>query len=197
MGDALVKIFLDMDEVLSNFRGAACRLHRKTPAEMTEWCGAEYWNTPEFWEPMNRLGADFWTALEPFPWTFDLVALAERVAGPDNWFILTSPAEHPGSYAGKAAWVTSVLGVRPYDKLIPWSKKWMLAKSDRVLIDDLDHQVNAWTAAGGRAILFPTLYNRRREFAIRPMDVVSRDVAALGALCIEPWPTIPERPKVG
>jgi 5'(3')-deoxyribonucleotidase len=159
-----MQIFVDLDEVLADFLSGACAAHDLTPAEMTKEFGGEYWEGPEFWEPIEELGYAFWLGLKPLPWAGALMEVAREFAShPSQVYLLTTPSHCPFSYAGKAKWVKKHLGLSPWDHLIPFRKKDMLAGPGRVLIDDLPANVMMWRAAGGSAVLFPHVRNELRH----------------------------------
>ena len=85
-----MKCLLDIDGVLADFQGAACRAHgRSSPwvgrAANGVWDMAELWGIAEdeFWAPL--CGREFWAALQPTVECFDIVKLVERAFGPRTW----------------------------------------------------------------------------------------------------------------
>lgn len=64
-----MRIYLDMDGVLCDFVGAACKLHGRDPATVTHWNFFKDWGmtAEEFWRPIHEAGEDFWANLEPYP----------------------------------------------------------------------------------------------------------------------------------
>ena len=100
-------IFLDVDEVLADWSGAALRLLEIEPEPLlTRWFGEapELWNmfeAPGFpldrataWARIDAAGADFWAQLELQPWAHELLAACRALA---PTVLLTKPSHHPSS----------------------------------------------------------------------------------------------------
>jgi len=158
-------ILLDMDEVLADFVGGALRVHgwnwerlleRKEPGawSILEPMGL---NARQFWEPINRLGAEFWERLEPTPWFWSVVKLVENQGVP--WLIVSAPSMHPECVAGKIRWLRRYFG-ETFDRYVFTPHKTALARPDNVLIDDRESTIIGFRRAGGKAILFPCSQNR-------------------------------------
>ncbi len=146
--------WLDMDGVLADFFGAACRLHGFDP----EAYPPNVWDMPsvlgitaeEFYRPMT---ADWWAWLRPTP---EFVTLREVMRRRDVR-ILTSP--HDGrSMLGKKLWV-SIWCPSRLIVFASYEQKAKYAGPDQVLLDDCDRNIEAWRLAGGTAILMPRRWN--------------------------------------
>ena len=172
---------IDMDGVLVDFVTAALRLHDRLEV-LADW-PAGHWDMPEamgitsreFWGRIHEAGADFWSSLEPYPWCDDLFALVEA-SGP--WCILTSPSSDPSCAAGKISWLQNRFG-RGFRAFLIGPPKWMCARSDQLLIDDNDTNVERFRARGGRAILFPRPWNRNHELSGDPMSHLREELSEL------------------
>jgi 5'(3')-deoxyribonucleotidase len=160
-------VLMDMDGVLVDFVGGICRAHgREWPYHDRKNLG-EYDTAkvigmaPEkFWRPCNR--QEFWEQLE---WTEDgteILDAAEKLLGPENVYLLTSPTISAGAYAGKFAWVEQNL---PHYKrrLLMGACKHLCALEGTVLVDDSDKNVEDFRRAGGEAILVPRPWNANYE----------------------------------
>jgi 5'(3')-deoxyribonucleotidase len=55
----------------------------------------------------------------------------------------------------------------------------MCARSDQLLIDDNDTNVERFRARGGRAILFPRPWNRNHELSGDPMSHLREELSEL------------------
>jgi hypothetical protein len=151
-------LFIDVDGVLADFCGAACKVHGKPGYEVTHWNFYEDWGMTEdeFWLPIHNGTQKFWEDLEPYPWTQDLLKMV-RKADPD-FFICTKPSTCPASLAGKMSWLQR--HVSPVIKnYIMAPQKWPLAQPGRLLIDDSDENCQGFAAHGGSVLLFPRPWN--------------------------------------
>lgn len=137
------KIFCDMDGVIVDFEKG----YEKLP-DALELDGT-YHSTPEFWDPINKAGSEFWVNLD---WTSDGKVLWEYIQE-SLPTILSSPSRRGfGSREGKKLWVERELpGVR---LILEYShNKQKYAKPDHILIDDRDSNIEQWRSKGGIGIL--------------------------------------------
>ena len=153
-------IFLDMDGVLCDFIAPAFAAHgRAFIAEeyppglfaCEEYLGV---STERFWEPIHAQGEAFWSNLEPYPWAFDLVKELEQI---DKVVIATSPSRSPHSYSGKRLWLQRH-GLCHIESMFG-KAKWLMAKEGRTLVDDGQHNIDAWMKHGGSAVVVPQPWN--------------------------------------
>jgi len=172
-------VFLDMDNVLCDFTKAAVLANEKAydRKAVTNWNIWESWGGTEvkFWAAIRNEGWQFWSNLEPYPWLAEIFSIARDLAGEVK--IVTAPQKSADCYSGKFYWWQKYC---PADfELMPFKSKHLLASPRRLLIDDADANVEAWRAAGGKAILFPQPWNKAAEAMDRPMYEVGRRVAEL------------------
>ncbi len=153
-------VLVDMDGVLSDFSAAACELFDK-PKPI-----AKHVNLPLheaigipvglLWARIEKAGRSFWENMPETDFARPLIELLRAQNIP--WVIASSPTLSPASASGKMLWIHKRFGKRFRDFAIT-PRKELLAGPERVLIDDTHKHVNAFLAAGGKAILVPTLEN--------------------------------------
>ena len=149
-------IILDMDGVLADFATAACRAHGRPHYEVTKWDFFKDWDIDwnEFWKVIHSLGNEFYHKIvQPYPWLDDVLNLVRRT---DDFIIMSSPSDSAFGYAAKKIWADKYIGDTP---LIVGSQKDLLARKDRLLIDDYDGNIDAFRAATGCCLTFPQPWN--------------------------------------
>lgn len=173
-----MRILLDMDEVLADFVGGVFR-HWSVPAEkvMKHWkpgvfdvveplgkaIGVDPLSEAEFWRHTDKEG--FWAGLPVLPWAHDLIDLVKDVT--DDWYVVTSPSRGLTCVPEKQKWLNEffwgwAMKGDWFDRMIPTSHKHLLVSKTvpTLLIDDRDHNIDMFRAAGGEGILFPRHHNR-------------------------------------
>lgn len=171
-------VFLDMDGVLADFMGGAFKAHGReyNAAEYPKGCWeiADHWQMPvnEFWAAIHA-DPHFWESLLPYGWASDLMELACEYGKEVK--IITSPARSPSCYSGKRSWWGKVVPAKI--ELIICKSKQLIAAPNRLLIDDGDHNIDAWRAAGGQAIVFPQPWNDHWHLSDDPMAYVRRKLS--------------------
>lgn len=163
-------LMLDIDEVLVDFRRGACKAHGADPEKVNQlnmgrWDMIEPLSQAlgleapmkrnEFWAPIEREGSLFWGMLEETPYCDKVLSWADEEFR-DNWFLVSSPHNCVTSYTGKVSWIKNKFG-KSFDRFFLTSHKELLAKPDRVLVDDSKHNVDKFVCHGGQGIVFPTL----------------------------------------
>lgn len=155
-------IFWDMDGVFADFVGGVLDL-MGLEAELNAqvWPAGEYSlekvlniSTERLWNLINRGGVDWWAHLDRFAWHTELRSMISDCRGSHS--ILTSPGDCAFAYQGKRLWADRHLSGLP---LTLTGHKQLLAKPSTLLIDDNDRNVDLFKLAGGRAILFPQIWN--------------------------------------
>ncbi|TFH05987.1 MAG: hypothetical protein E4H06_00500 [Methanosarcina sp.] len=150
--DSGLKVFLDMDGVLTDFTGACERLSE----HMMFWYTAD---KERFWRHITAAGANFWSDM---PW---------MAGGQELHGFLKSSGLHPtilsalpnpdrknalaNARKGKIEWLKKELGT-PYANnaiLCFRPEKALQSGTSRVLIDDNSDNIREWEEAGGTAIL--------------------------------------------
>lgn len=153
-------LFLDLDGVLCDFLGGICQAHGRAGYLPTTWdFYRDEWGMAarDFWMPADD--PDFWASLDWTPEGQAILAACEAAVGAEQVYILTSGRAAPAA-AGKTVWVKRELGRDYLDRLIIAHHKQLCAGPGRVLVDDADHNVDAFEGAGGCAVLVPRAWNR-------------------------------------
>jgi hypothetical protein len=150
--DLDLKVFLDMDGVLTDFTGAC----EKLSEHMMLWYAAD---RERFWKHITAAGPGFWSDM---PW----MAGGKELHGflkssglnPTILSALPSPDRKiamVNARKGKIEWLKKELGV-PYANnaiLCFRPEKALQSGSSRILIDDNSNNIQEWEEAGGTAIL--------------------------------------------
>lgn len=185
-----MKIFLDMDEVLADFVGGACRAWGITREVVEQYWPAGAWDIippltvalskqrcpgtsgfppsmghDEFWEHING-SEDYWLDLEALPWARVVTNLMYWVT--DDWYIVSAPSRCPYSYSGKVKWLQRFFSPA-FNRFVLTSHKHLLAGPNTLLIDDRDSNVEEFVAAGGAGIVFPRHHNSQHLFKSDPV----------------------------
>lgn len=191
-------IHLDMDGVLCDFVGGALDLFRVRHA--SAWYQVKGWDDiprvisdhtgrhcsqEHFWRTIGEHGKEFWRDLDPLPWRSALL----KAVGPYT-VIVSSPAGSPGKPAerlrckhGKIEWLH--LHAPEMSRRVCFLKeKDMLAGPHALLIDDGEHNVEAYNAKGAQTFLFPAPWNTPNyndEMPWEAVDKIADLVRMLGA----------------
>jgi len=149
-------VFLDMDGVVADFQCGVYQAfnkpydYSKLPRDYDFW---STWDNPPSREEVDaRCNDSFWANL---PWTHDGKQILEavlKVFSFDQIYLLTVPMLNVESATGKMRWVAMNIP-EFYDRtLIGPVPKELLAKPDRLLIDDHDKYIEAFKAESGQVI---------------------------------------------
>jgi 5'(3')-deoxyribonucleotidase len=177
MNQKIETIFLDLDDVIVDFYGAALKLfpyHNVT--DMSNWSVEESLGITheEFWARIVR-EPRFWEELPWLPWGLTLHKELTKIA---PVVFATSPSSCPYAAAGKIEWFHKYFG-RDFRKFVLVQDKEVLARHNTLLIDDRDYNVDKFIEAGGYAIAFPRPWNKNRHTSL------VRDPAAVTLLGVE------------
>ena len=140
-----IKIFVDMDGVLSDFQKAVKKLGPKAVQGLGDEATQEQKQTmydaieearEPFWAEMSwtERGKELWKMLKPY-----------------KPIILSSPGKFLYAPAGKNTWMNKNL---PGIQYFLEEDKWHYVERNTVLIDDMEKNVRDWDAAGGFGILY-------------------------------------------
>lgn len=173
--------FIDMDGVVADFVGAACKAHNRSwpyddPKNRGKFEIEPAWGiTPkEFWAPIDALGVDFWLNLEKTPEADKIISRAISAYGVHNICMLTSPSDDPGCVPGKRGWMRKHYPNLAKSMLFG-SAKQFLSGPKRVLIDDRDKNIDDFIAYGGTGILVPRPWNIGHVY-VNPLVSVFRGI---------------------
>ncbi len=153
------RILIDMDGVIADFvspslKAAAIPLSHD---ECTSWNYFRGFMTEEgFWAAIESVDG-FWESLKPYTWAHDLVNMCKNVA---PVYFCSAPAHHKSCAGAKIHWLREhgfLQGKEDHFILTP--HKHLLARNGTVLIDDGQHNIDAFQGAGGHAITFPMPWN--------------------------------------
>ncbi len=170
------KIFLDLDDVLNDFtlptlRDLGCPIEadewEKYPAHLgfdmvgaaNELCGESRFTPQSLWRSVTR---EMWANRPVSRAAGDLIDLAAKLVGQENVAILTSPTRDADCAAGKMEWVQNFCPYWMQRQTLIGACKYMCASPDAILIDDADHNIDAWQQHGGIGVLWAKPWNRRR-----------------------------------
>jgi 5'(3')-deoxyribonucleotidase len=181
-------ILLDMDGVMVDFVGAACKaLGRNTDDVYGSWKHGNYdvvaaigfgLEAPEMWKTIEALGEDFWVNLSMYPWSQRLYDECVKLA---DVYFLTKPTYDPRCASGKMIWLQRFLkdSSKARNFLIGPAKH-LCGKPKNILVDDADSNVNDFKKYGGNAILWPQIWNSRHvEANDSRLDVVLSELTEL------------------
>jgi 5'(3')-deoxyribonucleotidase len=160
--------FVDLDGVVADFVGSVLKLHDLDPDDILPKMEGSYdiqnllgLSTSEFWGVIDK-DFTFWENLPLLPDAKQLMnALEERYK---EIYFLSSPSLSPACHFGKATWVAEHFP-KYQNKLILTGHKHLLAKKDRILIDDSDKNINRFKAAGGHVLLYPRPWNSKHHLS--------------------------------
>jgi len=108
----------------------------------------------QFWAAIDY--PNFWYYLQPFPWAKKLI---KYLKSKGDVTIATAPG-HIRSFSEKASWLQTHLDIDRNDIMIG-KNKWLMAKSNSLLIDDLPVNIEKFKEHGGNAILVPSNWNKQ------------------------------------
>ena len=175
-------VFLDMDGVIVNWDEGVCKLfsnYYEWKPEHKSICDALNITKSQLWSKV-RSTKGFWENLQPYPWLDELL----DVLNDYEVHICTSPGICDAeTFHGKATWINKYLGSKFNKNFVLTPNKWMLAKPDRILIDDYDKQITPFKEAGGHTILFPQEWNsnshnshRKIEYVKEKLEEIKNDI---------------------
>lgn len=158
--------FVDMDGVLVDWLGGACRVHGRDRGEIWKKINQEGHHqgphlvfglsAEEFWGKIVDEGPHFWESLELLPWAVDLLAVASKHS---EICILTSPSKNPGCMDGKRNWLWDHFG-KEFGSYLIGPQKFHSSRPGSLLVDDHEANVDLFPRYGGEALLVPQPWNR-------------------------------------
>ncbi|MEN9918903.1 MAG: hypothetical protein RL662_1339 [Bacteroidota bacterium] len=157
-------ILLDLDGVMTDFLSSALALLNArfdrtiTPEEYAKHNIFDIEkvygiSSKDFWDTIET--KDFWISMKPMPWAKELYEKLNKIAPVT---IASSPSNNPFCAADKAIWVQKHLGLKN-SNLMLGSRKYLMASTYNVLIDDYPKNIDKFREHGGHAILIPSSWN--------------------------------------
>lgn len=182
MAKTIKTVFLDVDGVLVSFRKGIYDAFNK-PYEYSKmsdkWVFWDDWPEVTFEMVNAACTIEFWRNLE---WMFDghdiLRSLFPKFEL-EQIYLLTTPMPNPESATGRWMWILEYLPAYYERTIISPAPKFLLARPDRLLIDDKDENVDEFIAAGGQGLLVPRSYNRDKIWANEAIKIVRRKLEKL------------------
>ena len=171
-------IILDLDGVLVNFYHAAMRSWGLSPnlVDYDVSCGWDIIKAMNvqrtamgakaritgnmFWGGFDK---EFWATLPWYDHARTFLAGLERLVGQENITLCTSAAYDSDCAGGKVEWINTHMKNYRRQYFIG-CQKFRLANPNAILIDDADHNVRAFRAAGGSCVLVPRPWNSYKTF---------------------------------
>lgn len=170
-----MKVFLDLDGVLVDFRRGICEaFNRNDPS--TNWTFWENWEGVSSGDIDKKCDVKFWASLN---WTQEgreIEEVVRRKFGSGNICLLTTPMPNLGSWTGKVVWVNKHLSLYSKQLVVTHSPKHLFAAPNTLLIDDKDKNIAEFIIAGGQGILVPRLWNELHGWADETLQVVKNSL---------------------
>lgn len=152
-----MKIYLDMDGVISDFKGAVKKLGPEAEKGLDDNAPLEVKQI--MWDAIEKAGEDFWSGME---WTSDgkkLWGLLKRF----NPTILSSPGKFKSAPSGKALWVrNNIPGTSLF--LSDSKSEYIDPYELSILVDDNKDNIGGWEQSGGEGILHTNSGDTERKF---------------------------------
>ena len=158
-----VRVLLDMDGVISDWLGAACKLCdidlddkdiRESIKKQNGWL-EDFVDEKRLWKNIGNAGVGYWENLELFPWSKKLYNKLEELG--DEFSILSSPGKFTeiASKAcdGKVIWLDNHFSNK--ENYIFAYNKALCASENAILVDDSQRKVDPFNEAGGHGFLWP------------------------------------------
>ena len=168
-----MKVFLDLDGVLVDFRRGVCEAFgRNDPSN--NWMFWENWESVTTKDVDKKCGIFFWDLLDWTPEGTCIEQVIRQKFSSENIYLLTTPMPNPGSGTGKLRWIKRCMPW-VYDRtIISYAPKSLLAGPDTLLIDDKDENITEFRAGGGHGILVPRPWNKLHGWAGEVLKVVKK-----------------------
>jgi 5'(3')-deoxyribonucleotidase len=166
MGDGM-RIFLDMDGTITNFIGHFLRwfeiegYHHNDISYYDHCFEIAPLTKSYYWDEMDDV--NFWFRIDPYPWFMGLIDIIRKYDR--DYTVLTSMHPNRGkAIKGKYLWLKKYLPLVIENGRYAFAinKQWF-AHQDAVLIDDYEEHIDNFIWKGGKGILWPMPWNRRRD----------------------------------
>ena len=161
------EIYLDLDGVCIDFMTGALEVQgydpktifaswkRTQPGELFPTMSVE--KDPIDFFKSEALGTEkFWRDLKAYVW---FSSFYRELSSFGPVMFLSAPSGASGCLSGKYQWLQDHFGAN-FSEYIFTAHKDRLAHEKAILIDDMPFNVSAFKARGGKAILFPRVWNK-------------------------------------
>jgi 5'(3')-deoxyribonucleotidase len=178
-----LKIYVDMDGVLTDMVPAALEWYGVDDYTDDMWpeeagydivkayhilTRKNYIKENYFWRGLTQ---DFWATIPKTPFCDELIDFL--LSNYSKVYVCTSCTFDPESAAGKLEWIQKFLPECLHRNYIITPHKYLLAKSDSVLIDDCDSHTEDFEKYGGHnSILVPRPWNKNKENHLNPFEYI-------------------------
>ncbi|HHW59650.1 MAG: hypothetical protein WBL11_06490 [Bacteroidales bacterium] len=151
-----MRIFCDLDGVLTDFDGRFFELFGKYPNEFIDTYGYS-----SFWASFTRQAEDFWSGIK---WKNDGKKLWQFIR-PYNPIILSSVPPSMAKIATKykEKWIRDELGLDIEYYITSRKEKQNYSDQGSILIDDMKKNIDEWLLRGGIGILHISAENTIKE----------------------------------
>ncbi len=162
-----MRAFIDMDGVIADFHEGVIQ---RFGVDRMRFIGCELplpwdwvWSylgikEPDFWRQIDE---SFWSELPKTAEADEVMSLVEARFG-DQVYILSNPGPNPSAVAGKMRWIRRYYP--QYEKrVLLGAPKHACAAEGRLLIDDAEHNIDAFVEHGGHGLLVPRMWNRYHD----------------------------------
>lgn len=139
----MIKLYVDMDGVLTDFRKAVHKLGPKAAEGLAEDASPE--QKDYMYKKIEDAGVSFWADM---PWSQEGEKLWKKLKK-FNPVVLTSPGLFRYAVRGKLNWMNRNL---PGEQIFFSNDKHLYAEPDAILIDDMQTNIGPWRETGGYAI---------------------------------------------
>jgi len=170
----IIEVFLDLDDTLNKFSAPAMKLVG-CPVDVDTYIGepqfrGDYdllkrvnsyrpgreFTLQEFWNSIPRA---FWANTPKDPDFDNILNACESLVGRENVIILTAPTKDPDCLAGKLEWIHQYLPSWLHRQYIVTPRKMYNSAPGRLMVDDSDSNLKAWTDRGGTRLRVPRPWN--------------------------------------
>lgn len=114
-------------------------------------------NAGQFWQTITRTNWLECPTAAIFPW---VLLRAARLVGRENVCLATSPTKCPESLSGKLEWIHRKMPSWMHRQYAITPRKYLFARPDSLLIDDVEENINRFQVEGGHGLLVPAPWNK-------------------------------------
>jgi hypothetical protein len=133
--------------------------------KMKNLTGDDEWQLEEFW---NAIPRDLWATAPLAPeWDY-LIKRSAQLVGKENVLLASTPTKCPEAHAGKVDWINTYMPKWMHRQYFITPRKWHLANSASLLIDDHDLNIEKFREEGGQALIVPRPWNNSHGIASAP-----------------------------